>query len=57
LQDLELGNTLDDGTSLGKYSAAMSAVGVNIKQASGELKSMDQILDELGGRWKSLSKD
>jgi TP901 family phage tail tape measure protein len=57
LQDLELGNTLDDGTSLGKYSAAMAAVGVNIKDASGGLKEMDVILDELGGRWKSLSKD
>lgn len=57
LQDLELGKTLDDGTSLGKYSAAMAAVGVNIKDASGGLKDMDAILDELGGRWKALSKD
>ena len=57
LQDLELGETLDDGTTLGKYSAALNAVGINIKDTNGELKDMDQILDELGGKWENLSKD
>lgn len=57
MQDLKLGNTLEDGTTLGQYSEAMLAVGVNIKTASGELKQMDTILDELGQRWKSLDKD
>jgi hypothetical protein len=32
---LQLGNTLDDGTTLGKYSEALFKVGVNIKDASG----------------------
>jgi TP901 family phage tail tape measure protein len=41
LQDLELGETLDDGTTLGKYSAALDAVGINIKNTNGELKDMD----------------
>lgn len=57
LQDLELGKTLDDGTSLGKYSAALNAVGINIKDTSGEMKRMDTILDELGGKWQGLTKD
>ena len=57
LQDLELGETLDDGTSLGKYSAALDAVGINIKTVNGDMKDMDQILDELGDKWKYLSKD
>ena len=57
LQDLELGKTLDDGTSLGKYSAALDAVGINIKDVNGGMKSMDTILDELGNKWKNLSKD
>lgn len=56
LQDLELGNTLDDGTSLGSYSQALAKVGINIKTTSGELKDMDQILDEMGSKWDSLSK-
>lgn len=57
IQDLELGNTLEDGTTLGTYSQALEAIGVNIKDASGEVKKMDAILDEMGAKWQSLSKD
>lgn len=57
IQDLELGNTLDDGTTLGKYSQALDAIGVDIKNANGGLKDMDSILDEMGTRWKILSED
>lgn len=57
IQDLELGKTLDDGTSLGKYSAALAAVGVNIKDSNGELKEMDQILEEMASKWNTLNKD
>ena len=57
LESLSLGETLDDDTTLTKYSQALSAVGVNIKTASGELKDMDTILDELGSKWNGISKD
>lgn len=57
IQDLELGDTLDDGTTLGKYSQALEAVGINIKDANGNLKDMDVILDEMGSKWQSLSAD
>jgi TP901 family phage tail tape measure protein len=57
IQDLELGNTLEDGTTLGQYSEALYKVGVNIKDANGEVKNMDNILEEVGAKWKTLSKD
>ena len=57
IQGLNLGETLEDGTSLNKYSQALANVGVNIKDASGQLKDMDAILDELGAKWGTLSKD
>lgn len=57
IQDLELGETLDDGTTLGKYSKALEAVGINIKDQNGQLKEMDTILDEMGLKWNTLSKD
>jgi TP901 family phage tail tape measure protein len=41
LQGLKLGETLDDGTSLNKYSEALATVGVNIKDQYGSLKKMD----------------
>ena len=57
MQGLKLGETLDDGTDLNKYSKALDAVGISIKTTDGELKQMDQILNELGARWQTLSKD
>lgn len=57
IQDLELGKTLDDGTALGKYSKALDAVGVSIKDSNGELRDMDRILDDIGGKWDTLNKD
>lgn len=57
IQDLELGKTLEDGTTIGTYSEALEKVGINIKNQNGELKKMDDILDEMGNKWSTLSKD
>lgn len=57
IQGLSLGETLDDGTNLNKYSKALDTVGINIKGQNGELKDMDSILEEMGAKWKTLSKD
>lgn len=57
IQGLNQGDTLDDGTTLNKYSAALDKVGINIKTTSGDLKGMDQILDELGPKWQTLAND
>jgi hypothetical protein len=35
LNDLKLGETLEDGTTLGQYTENLAKVGVNIKDASG----------------------
>ena len=57
IQGLNLGETLDDGTSLNKYSEALAKVGISIYDQTGELKEMDAILDEMGNKWAQLSKD
>lgn len=57
IQGLNLGETLDDGTTLNKYSAALQAVGISIKDQNGELKAMDDILTEMGAKWETLNKD
>lgn len=57
IQGLQLGETLDDGTDLNKYSKALNDVGISIKDTNGELKAMDQILTETATKWQTLSKD
>lgn len=56
IQGLKLGETLEDGVSLNKYSEALSKVGISIFEQNGELKAMDNILNEMGAKWDTLSK-
>jgi TP901 family phage tail tape measure protein len=55
IQGLNLGETLDDGTTLNKYSAALQSIGVSIYDAGGGLKDMDSILNEMASKWDTLS--
>ena len=57
IQGLNLGETLEDGTDLNKYSDALMKVGISIKDQNGQLKDMDDILTEMGSKWETLSKD
>lgn len=55
-QGLKLGETLDDGTTLNQYSEALGKIGVNILDDNGNLKEMDEIIDDIGAKWKTLTK-
>ena len=55
IQGLSLGETLDDGTTLNKYSEALDKVGISIYNSAGGLKDMDNILAEMGAKWDTLS--
>lgn len=62
LEGLKLeGETSEGGTttSLNKYSEALHKIGVEIKDASGEMREADDILMDIGEKWNSgdLSKD
>ena len=50
LEGLKLGDTLEDGVDLNKYSKALQTVGVNILDINGNLKDADTILDNLAAR-------
>ena len=54
MQGLSLGETLEDGVDLNKYSEALEKVGVQVLKADGSLRDMDQILDDLGEKWDGL---
>jgi TP901 family phage tail tape measure protein len=56
VQDLELGETLDDGVTLGTYSQALEKVGVDVLDVNGNLIEMDDILDQLGEKWNQIGE-
>lgn len=56
LQGLSLGETLEDGVNLNKYSEALAKVGVQALDSSGNLRRMDEVLEDLGARWDTLTK-
>lgn len=55
-QGLQLGETLEDGLDLNKYSKALDKVGVSILDQNGEMKEMDAILDGIAEKWTGLTK-
>lgn len=57
VENLKLGKSLEDGTTLGQYSEALAKVGVNIKDSNGQLKEMDDILSSIGTTWQILDRD
>ena len=56
MQGLQLGETLEDGVDLNKYSEALESVGVEVLNAEGEVRKMDDILDDLGEKWQGFGE-
>lgn len=55
-ESIRLGETLEDGVGLSKYSEALKKADVDILDYKGELKDMDVILSELGNKWSGISR-
>ena len=53
-ESLKLGETLEDGVDLNKYTKAMQTIGVNVLDANGKLRDMDSILDDVAANWEKL---
>ena len=47
LSSLKMGETLEDGVDLTKYTNALASVGVNVLDANGNLKDMSDIIRAL----------
>ena len=54
--DIEAG--LDAETTLGSYTAEMEKIaGVNVLDASGKLRDMGDVIEEVGAKWGTLSRE
>lgn len=56
IESLNLGDTLDDGVTLTKYTKALEAIGVNVLDMNGNLRTADSILDDMAAKWQNLSE-
>ena len=56
IQGLKLGETLEDGVDLNKYSEGLKKVGVDVLDANDKLKDLDEILPELADKWQTLDR-
>lgn len=52
--DLQLGETLEDGTTLGSIGRTLQAVGVDIQTTTGDLRNMGDVIEDLMGVWNNL---
>lgn len=53
--DIESG--IDTETTLGEYTSKMAEMGVNVLDTNGELRDMGLVIEEIGGKWKSMSRE
>lgn len=53
--DIEAG--LDGETTLGNYTEEMADMGFNVLDTNGKLRDMGEIIEEIGNKWTTLSRE
>ena len=53
--DIEAG--LDEEVTLGNYTEKMAEMGFNVLDANGKLRDMGEVIEEIGGKWTTLSRE
>ena len=51
----DYGETLEDGIDINNVESQLSYVGVALRSVSGELRSTEDVLNDLGSKWDTLS--
>lgn len=47
----------EDGTTLGTYSGKLAELGIKVLDTSGKLRNMGQVMEEIGSKWGTFSKE
>lgn len=53
--DIEAG--IDTETTLGEYTSKMAEMGINVLNTKGELRDMGEVIEEIGNKWSSMSRE
>ena len=51
----DYGSSLEDNTSINKVERALGAVGIALRDTTGQFRDMEAIFTELGPKWKTLN--
>lgn len=51
------GTDEEDGATLTSYTEKMSKLGVNVLDANNQLRKMGDVVEEVGGKWNTFSKE
>lgn len=58
MQQVKEGGTTEDGdTDVNKVETALKSVGIQLRDTQGELRDLEEVLDELGKKWNSLDRN
>ncbi len=57
MSTIKAGDTAEDGATLTSYTKKMNALGVNVLDANNRLREMGDVVEEVGGKWSSFSKE
>lgn len=52
----DYGKTLEDGLDINRVEGALRQVGIRLRDANGEFRSMEDVLTEVGTKWDTLNK-
>lgn len=55
IADLQMGETLEDGVTLGNLSGQLAEIGINVLDAEDNLRNLGDVLEELQAKWSDLS--
>ena len=55
MSDIQSG--LSDETTLGNYTGKMAEFGINVLDANGNLRAMGKVIEEIGGKWNTMSRE
>ena len=55
MSDIQAG--LDEETTLDTYTKGMAKMGFNVLDANNQLRDMGEVIEEIGGKWTSLTRE
>ena len=56
ITSLKLGESLEDGVDLTKYTKALESIGVSALDATGNLREAGTLIDEIGSKWQTMGE-